>query len=180
MQSTSDLGQYFVLWNECMFDLRRTVQTVHAPSFTRPRDYTGLILVCSFVHQVDCLWGQWMILPAVLFWASLRCSTMCSSSPRAASGTLSKWAKSAPYLCAFMLLLDQHFHFCYAVFNSYPTIIPFWFKVWVMMDINVVSAPINDVVPGRCPARIIMSCNGFIFLPICILYFVYLLKLNIC
>lgn len=24
MQSTSDLGQYFVLWNECMLDLSRT------------------------------------------------------------------------------------------------------------------------------------------------------------
>lgn len=75
--------------------------------------YRFVFLVCSFVYQVDCLWGHWMIRPAVLFWASLRCGTMCSSSPRAASGTLSKWAKSASYLCAFICIVIYSSRTCY-------------------------------------------------------------------
>jgi len=67
--------------------------------------YRCVFLICSFVYQVDCLWGRLMIHPAVLFWASLLSSTTFSSTPRAASGTLRKWA---PKWVFVSVLLCEH------------------------------------------------------------------------
>lgn len=48
-------------WMHVWFEshLRRTVQTVHAPSLTKPRDYTGLIVLFSlsallFIRWIAC------------------------------------------------------------------------------------------------------------------------------